>query len=186
MTNHEFMRKAEARVVQCWKKLNKQFKRNLPAPRVYFDLRSRRIAGEASDGRIRFNLAYVPNNGEEMLNQTVPHEVAHVWLRAIGDPSHVRSSAQAIHDFNRVSLGMRRTRRSPHGPTFMRVLGFLGGRMERTHNMKVDATSLGRRGVTWKYKCECRTHEVSTIKHNKMRRGQTRICKYCRANLVRA
>ena len=178
MTNTEFMRKAESKVDNLWKKLNAQRKTSFKRPDVYFNLRSRRVAGLCCDGgrTIRLNLAYVTKNASEMLEQTVPHEVAHAWLHTIGCPSHVRSAWTASVYVDQFSVRRRRPKRSPHGYEFMKVLAFLGGETKRTHNMTVDNAALGRRGITWKYKCSNCGYEyqLSTVIHNKIRRGQKR------------
>lgn len=182
MNNIEFMKKSERRVEELWTKLETHYKRTLPRPSVEFNLRSRTCAGMCTDGgrTLRFNLAYSSKNGEEMLGQTVPHEVAHAWLTQIGDPSHVASGYSfSVHPWG--GTRARRTKRSPHGTTFMNLLMFLGGTPSRTHNMELDTKALGRRGVTWKYKCKrCgRIFELSTRKHNAIRRGGFRFHTPC-------
>lgn len=180
MTNTAFMAAAERKVAQCWKKLEKNFNRSEPVPSLYYNLKSRTTAGSAvGAGEIRLNWAFITNNQNEMLEQVVPHEVAHCWLSAIGDRSHVRD-ARAIYA---TQLTGRRTRRSPHGPAFMSVLRFLGGKTERTHAMTIDPNSRAGRRVsnTWAYKCTGCGYEykLSTNIHNKMQRGQRRWHPQC-------
>jgi predicted SprT family Zn-dependent metalloprotease len=163
LNNHEFMERATAKANECWDKLEKSTGKRVSRPTILFNLRSRTIAGMSQNGghTIRFNLAFVKHNGEDMVNQTVPHEIAHAWLTRTGDPSHVRSSY------------FERKRRSPHGHKFMEVLGFLGGREKRTHNYALDKAFLGKRAMTYTWKCSnCGyKYELTIKRHNKALRN---------------
>lgn len=168
MTNYEFMEKSKAKVVACWDKLSKhpQYKGKtytFERPDVRYDLRGR-VAGQASsNGYIRLNLGFVAKDGKDMLDQTVPHEVVHSFLYAVRDPSHVKTWGY---------------RRSPHGHTFMSLLAYLGCEEKRTHNYDVS-NCRGQR--TWPYHCpRCgKQFQLSTTKHNKIRRGQKRWHTQC-------
>jgi SprT protein len=168
VTNYEFMDKSKKQVERCWKKLNTKDNTNFPIPSIRYDLRGR-VAGQASStGYIRLNLDFVRDNSQDMLEQTVPHEVVHSFLYAKKDPSHVRNYEQAV--YARMA-GRRAPRRDPHGETFMRYLAFLGCEQKRTHNYELQGVVKG-----WKYKCpKCgKEFFLSTRKHNQIRRGNRR------------
>jgi SprT protein len=171
------MEKAEEKIERCWAKLMNHYNVNHLCPSVDFTLKGT-IAGQSIGGRhIKLNLGFVAKDAEDMLEQTVPHEVVHAWLTAIKHPSHVISA-----------WGQRR---SPHGREFMNVLSFLGGRMERTHNYDVSRVQT-RTMRRWDYKCEnCgKVFAMSTARHNKMSRGQQvryhRPCGPEKGKLIRA
>ncbi len=181
MNNFEFMEASRAKLKECWDKLQERSHLSRPIPTLSFDLRGR-SAGEASGGTsIRLNLAFAAKYADDMINQTVPHEAVHCWLFAINDPSHVTQPAFSTSfdgwgwEFN------RRTKRSPHGQTFMYTLGTLGCRQERTHHY--DVSEAGVSGH--KYGCNCPglVHVISTRKHNILKSGRRVWCKRCKADL---
>jgi len=172
MTNFEFMEKAQAKVNECWNKLNKcGFAGSVPT--IDFALKGR-AAGVATDGgrRISINLVFVHKYADDMLEQTIPHEVVHCWLTQTGDPSHVGWG-----------------RRSPHGYTFMKTLASLGCRTERTHSYESDVPPSNR--STRKYHCPTcgKIYWITEAKHRKIQRGAECWCRSCgrgRGNIVQA
>jgi len=182
MTNFEFMQAAEKKVAQCWATLMQKDNLVLPSPTVKFDLRGV-VAGQASGGRlIRLNMGFVMKNGDDMLNQTVPHEVAHAWLQAKRDPSHVRDAgSMQQYALNKMyGYRTRRPKRNPHGDTFMRYLSFLGGETKRCHNYDTSSVTT-KKQHRWEYKClGCgKVFTVTTCIHNKLMRGQVRFHPPC-------
>lgn len=177
MTNFEFMEAAERKGKECWDKLQERSHLVRPYPKFSFDLRGR-AAGEARGGHsISLNMGFVARYADDMINQTVPHEIVHCWLYAIGDPSHVVNYEQSLSNF---MYGGRRTKRSPHGQTFMYTLGTLGCRQERTHSFDVSEVVNGH-----KYGCGCpgKVFVVSTRKHHIIQSGRSCWCRKCKVNL---
>jgi len=180
------MKAAQAKGEACWDKLQKAYKRTPPMPKITFDLRSIGTAGIAHGASlIRLNMGYIAQE-DEMLRQTVPHEICHCWLAAIGDSSHVRSAHDA---YTQVAYGRRR-RRSPHGPEFMSLMRFFGIEETRTHTMGKAAIPAGSSRRLWAYKCSGCGHkyQLSTTIHNKLARGQVRFHPSCgreRGKIVR-
>jgi len=171
VTNFEFMEKANEKMERCWSFLMNKYNVNHRCPSLAFSLKGR-VAGMATGGReINLNMGFVAKYAQDMIEQTVPHEVAHCWLTAQRHPSHVRQPQISY---------FCRTRRSPHGPEFMRVLGELGGRMERTHNYDVTDVQTKKQN-RWEWKCKgCgKIFNVTTTLHNKMLRGQARFHPQC-------
>jgi len=175
MTNYEFMQAAEKKVAQCWATLMQRYNKVLPSPKLEFTLRGTTAGVHfGRTGVINLNLGFVAKNGEDMLNQTVPHELVHAWLTLIGDPSHVRGAQSSLY-VDQYSIRRRRARRSPHGPEFMAVLGSLGCEERRTHNY--DTSNIRtKKQQRWAYRCPgCgATVNVTTCIHNKIQRGQGR------------
>lgn len=181
MTNFEFMQAAEVELTTVWNKLQSHSNVTHPRPKLTYNLRGG-AAGEAAGAHtIDLNLGFVPRNPDEMLHQVVKHEAVHCWLTAIKDPSHYISYEQ--RSYNYAAYG-RRVKRSPHGPTFMRYLAFLGGRTERTHSMDTSDVKRG-----WKYTCSCgNIFILSTRKHNIIREskvtGRKTWCRKCKGELI--
>jgi predicted SprT family Zn-dependent metalloprotease len=177
LTNHEFMQAAEKKMAWCWATLMQRYNKVLPSPKLTFALRGR-CAGmhHGATGEIELNMDYVAKNGQDMIDQTVPHEVVHAWLTLIGDPSHVRSSAsmqQYAIDRAR-GFRVRRPKRNPHGETFMRTLASLGGKTLRCHNYDTsEIVTATRKQNRWAWKCPAcgAIFQLSTCRHNKAMRG---------------
>lgn len=125
-----------------------------PAIEVRCNLRGK-SAGQVrhqADGSllIRYNLGIASLQPEAFLEQTVPHEVAHVvtWL-----------------------LHGRRAR--PHGAEWQAVMHHLGiASPRRCHDFDMPPVRRQRR---WPYRCACRVHQLSTTRH---RRVQTQGIRY--------
>jgi SprT protein len=134
-----------------------------PVP-VLFDL-SGATAGmfraQGKDCWIRFNPWIFAKHFEDNLNFTVPHEVAHY----------------AVHSQR------HRRRVRPHGPEWQRVMRGFGLPPEVT--FKLDLTGVPvRRQQRHPYRCACREHEVSTVRHRRMHEGRARyLCRFCAAPL---
>ena len=130
-----------------------------PAPQVSFDLRGR-AAGQArlpsrGPGVIRYNPVLLAANAESFLADTVPHEVAHV-----------------------IAFARHGARIRPHGPEWRTVMDYFGVAPERCHRYEV---SPGNRRVLpqFDYYCDCRAHQLSSIRHRRVLAGGTYICRRC-------
>ncbi len=134
-----------------------------PVP-VLFDLRGSsagmfRVHGK--DCWIRFNPWIFAKHFENSLQFTVPHEVAHY----------------AVH------CKHRRRRVRPHGLEWQQVMRCFGLPPEVTFKLDLSGIPV-RRQQRHAYRCACRDHEVSTVRHKRMREGRARyLCIYCDAPL---
>ncbi|MBK1644746.1 hypothetical protein CKO25_08810 [Thiocapsa imhoffii] len=139
--------------------------RTMPATEVRFDLRGT-AAGQArvsADGPavIRYNRELLLRHTERFMHETVPHEVAHV-------------AAFHCHGF-----GIR-----PHGAEWRHIMRHFGVEPARCHNF--DVSCLRTRVVArFRYRCACTTHELSSIRHQRIRRHGIRyLCRRCRQPLI--
>ncbi|MCW8891141.1 MAG: SprT-like domain-containing protein [Sedimenticola sp.] len=108
---------------------------------------------------IRFNALLLNENQEDFLKRTVPHEVAHVIARCF--------------------FGKRIR---PHGQEWKQVMGLFGAEASRCHSYDVSRSS--RRTLKrFSYQCDCRTHELSSIRHNRVLQGQRYHCVNCKQPL---
>jgi SprT protein len=138
--------------------------RSLPAIQVRCDLRGK-SAGQvrhAADGNlvIRYNLGIARLQPAAFLEQTVPHEVAHVvtWLL------HGASAR-------------------PHGREWRAVMAFFDQKTAaRCHDFEVPAGHT-RRQQRWHYQCDCREHRLSTTRHRRIQQGQQYQCRLCQGVL---
>ena len=150
MTNYEFMQAAEKKVAQCWATLMQRYNKVYPSPKLEFTLRGTTAGVHFSrTGIINLNLGFVAKNAEDMLEQTVPHEVVHAWLTVSGHPSHVRSASSMMY-VDQFSIRRRRSRRSPRAPRRSRA-GRGGSDRQRRYRRRA------RRRCRWRLPKPCRS-----------------------------
>lgn len=152
-------REAAARTQRLLALAERHFRCPMPPPEIRFDLRgqaagqARIAAGQA--GQIRYNRQLLCDNPAEFLAQTVAHEVAHlVAYRVFGQ------------------------RIRPHGREWRAVMALFGAPPQRCHRFAV-AQDAGRRLARHAYHCICRSHALTSIRHNRVERGQRYYCRAC-------
>lgn len=134
----------------------------LPEPRIRFDLKGLG-AGQAQTQPwrwrrhpdvIRLNPELLQRHPQEMLEETIPHEVAHLVVS---------------RRFGR--------RAAPHGPEWREVMAAFGVPARPCHTMPAEPTRRLRR---YRYHCACPEGvEMSSIRHNRARRGTRYVCRRC-------
>jgi SprT protein len=117
-------------------------------------------AGRAflEEGRLEFSKVLYAQNEEQFLNDTVPHELAHiVAYRVFGDRGH--------------------------GVHWKQVMNFLGFEATRCHSYAVQRRSSAKQ---YSYGCACegKTHEVSAQRQAWINKGKRYACNTCGALLV--
>lgn len=140
----------------------------LPEPTLDFSLRGK-MAGQAGwrvkslgrrkqaqDFRLRFNLEAYALHPADMLDDTVPHEIAHLVVVARFGPG-----------------------RKPHGPEWQEVMReCFGLAPRRTHQLALTPARNVERCFI--YACKCREHQLTSIRHERVRRGRSIYsCKSC-------
>jgi len=129
-------------------------------PVISFDLKGQ-AAGQANyrENKIRFNRQLLEKYTPEFVDQTVPHEFAHLV---------------AYQKFGR--------RIRPHGMEWKRVMEAFGVTPTRTHNFDVSPT---RRLKRFHYRCHCpgSDYQLSSIRHNRIQRGRIYLCRKCGSSL---
>jgi len=109
---------------------------------------------------IRLNALLLIENQEDFLKRTVPHEVAHIIAR-----------------------GFFGKRIKPHGAEWREVMQLFGAEASRCHSYDVSR-STRRTLKRFSYHCECRTHQLSSIRHNRALNGQCYVCVHCKKQLA--
>lgn len=163
----ELKAKVNAKVDVCIFLANNFFARpgiNFPLPAVTFDLVGT-VAGQAhytsnfSGWKIRFNMDLLLENSSNMINDTVPHEVAHLITFAL------------------YGVGVK-----AHGPEWQRITKELGGSGERCHNYNVVPAKKTRKFM---YLCDCgNNHIIGLNIHRKMQNGSQRFCVDCKSTIT--
>jgi len=141
---------------------------SLPLPEIDFGLRGRcaaqacwrmpvrRESRKAPQLRLRFNLQAYAAHPAEMLNETVPHEIAHLIVVLRWGP------------------GCR-----PHGAEWRSVMQeCFSLEPQRTHSLPLKPSRTLPRDFV--YACTCRKHYLTRIRHGRIERGQsTYRCRDC-------
>lgn len=145
------------------------FERRFNPVEILFDLRGRAAGMFKVDGSrcwIRFNPWIFAKYYEENLGETVPHEIAHYIVHAVW------------------GHGSRRRPVRPHGDEWRAVMAAFGVEGEVTFDLDLSGVPQ-RRQATHHYRCDCRVHEVSTTRHNRVLKGTGRYhCRRCDGLLV--
>jgi predicted SprT family Zn-dependent metalloprotease len=129
-------------------------------PEVAFDLKGR-VAGQAwGDRKIRLNIELLHKHYDEMLHQTLPHEISHCVV------------------------SRRWPRANPHGYEWKQVMRVFGLPPNRTHMM--PTTKARHHPRPHIYICEgcLRQFKLTNNIHRKMQNGQKRYCTRCKSRVV--
>jgi len=133
--------------------------RAMPQPEIQFNLQGQ-SAGQVRFQKkhpplIRFNPELLSENQDAFLAQTVPHEVAHIVARTL--------------------FGARI---QPHGQEWKNVMLQLGAKIQRCHNFDTRNTK-ARQLRLFDYQCNCRSHQLTSIRHNRVAQGRRYYCRSC-------
>ena len=145
---------AHERLTQDLNTLNRELGRDDALPRLRFDLRGR-CAGLAlpQQWTIRLNNSLLQQHGEEFVADTVPHELAHLVAYA---------------EYGR--------KIRPHGREWAALMSLLGRPASVCHNYAVQPA---RKILRYPYHCDCQRHELSSIRHARVMKGQRYQCRRC-------
>ncbi len=131
-----------------------QIEKRLPLPQLNYKQRGK-IAGSAylENWEIRLNPVLLAENGEQFIKEVVPHELAHLLTFRL---------------FGKVP---------PHGREWRWMMEkVLGVPARRTHSFDVKSVQ----GRSFTYRCGCKTHDLSIIRHNRVMRKRAQYhCRQC-------
>ena len=134
------------------------------APSMTF-YRGRSDAGRALqlEQRIEINEDLLERYPDAMLEETIAHELAHLLVYRL---------------FGR--------RASAHGQEWQAIMHqWFRVEPQRTHNFDLNGLDV-RRQQRFAYYCDCRPHELSTVRHRRALRGVDYRCVACQGRLQRA
>lgn len=127
-----------------------QYKREFINPVVLFDLQGR-IAGQAcGNWKIRLNADLLVNNWEDFMNDTIPHEVAHLVQ-------------YVIYPYDK-----------PHGRGWKSIMRGFGVNPKRTHKMDLSCTKVRRQARVEASCGHCGMEiKITTTRAKRIMRGYT-------------
>lgn len=164
--NINLRQQAEAAVRQAEERARNFYGIKLPEAVIDFTLRGR-CAGQARVERngetcLRINQQLLAENLDNFLQQTIPHEVAHLVVNW-----QVRT---------------KRQRPRPHGPEWQTIMqNCFGLEPQRCHSYQTTPARIVPRPFL--YSCNCREHLLTSIMHNRISRSYQALCKACRTPL---
>jgi SprT protein len=111
---------------------------------------------------IRLNLDAYRLDPDDMLSDTIPHEVAHLIVRLLHPKKRIR----------------------PHGDEWKEVMRDCFGivKARRTHQLALPQARRVSRPYLYRCKCE-QQHRLTSIRHNKIARGRVYQCRTCKQTL---
>ena len=132
---------------------------DIPTVEIRFDLRGT-AAGmvlfpQGKPAVIRYNPILLQHNRHDFLQQTLPHEVAHLIARTL--------HGKCIR---------------PHGDEWKTVMQFFGADTLRCHTYATEDIPV-RKLRRFPYACGCQQHQLTTIRHNRIKKGLTYRCRQC-------
>jgi SprT protein len=154
------------KIRECMDTLENHFGTPLTKPTVVYDLKGH-TAGEAyyGENKVRLNLDLLWNEEtqREMIDVTLPHEVAHLVAHERHGPL-IKS----------------------HGWQWAYVMRVLGLPPDRTHLMRTTAARKRKKMPRpFKYHCYCKTHHLTKIVHKRILQGRQYECHDCGGRLTR-
>ncbi len=149
---------------QCILRAADLVEKKIPLIPISFNLRGRaagmyRVKNNQSE--IRYNSELFAKYFTDNIENTIPHEVAHYVIHCC--------------------YGLRTVR--PHGKEWQQLMIALGA--EPSVTCSYDMHDIPQRRMQhFTYRCGCRSHQLSTIRHNKIQRGMgSYTCKLCKQPL---
>jgi SprT protein len=156
------IKRIEDKLLDTLEKAQQIYGRAFKVPELHFRQMGR-TAGRAwycgEEGKIEINPDFCLNGHlDEMVNQTLPHEIAHILANVI---YKVRG----------------------HGREWKSVMVNLGLEPRRCHNYSLEGVKTRVRRRNHATYCGCGRHDVTATIHNRMARGYRYWCNTCKQNL---
>lgn len=161
------MNKVDLKIKTLKEIAEKNFKTKIPEFQIDYDLNGTSSLGMVSydlgfnKPRMRLHYNLLKEFGEQYINEVVTHEFAHIVIR------------------NLFPTGFNgRKKVNAHGTEFKAVCSHFGIVGKSTTGLFTHAESI-KKNNTFSYSCGCMVHELSLVKHNRMKRGQFYKCSVC-------
>lgn len=148
--------RVDAKVLECIVIAENHFHRSFGFPTIDYSLKGK-TAGQAfyRQGKIKLNAILLLENTDDFINDTVPHEVAHLIDYAVnasnfGNTARVAAQMQQLLEQHRYHNARKH---SAHGPSWKAIMRLFGCEPSRCHNY--DVTNSRRKTRSYLYECTC-------------------------------
>jgi len=165
--------KVDTAIQDCLYMAEKMFSKGFIYPEVRYDLVGR-AAGQAVYDRfsnksphvIRVNPILLNENESYIVNQTVPHEMAHV----------------VVHQFYEA----RGIQVRGHGNEWKRVMRYFGLQPDRCHSLDTTTVRAIKGGSEYHFNCGCvgKVYKLSKNKYTRYANGMSYRCRLCNCKIV--
>jgi SprT protein len=154
----------EDKIAECLAKCQPHSTTPIPTPKLVFRQMGQRsglccINYLTKTCTLTFNPDFFKNEYNDMVNVTIPHEVAHYVAGFMyGQPAH------------------------GHGHYWRTVMSWLGIRhAERCHSYNMEGVKTRQVNKPFRYSCGCqgKTFDLTRLKHDKIQRGVRTWCRVC-------
>lgn len=148
---------------------NEIFHTNMRMPHVDFSLKGKVGGYYYSKGhKVKVNMVLFAENYEDYLDTTIPHEVAHSLQRHLHGHINYRNGRRIM----------------PHGQEWKRIMIAFNKSPKVTHNYDVENATQRTVPREFVYRCGCRTHNFTIIRHRRSQRSQGGYrCRRCGQSL---
>lgn len=181
MTRYELQKKlhvsqvhrnmVETAVMDCVMMAQKRFTGSkIPFPEIRYDLVGK-AAGQAIYDKfgnpihtIRINPVLLNENEKHIIEQTVPHEMAHVVVSQVWQEE-------------------RGSRVKGHGHEWQSVMRLFGLQPDRCHNLDTTTIRALKGGEEYHFNCGCKVWKLSKTKYNRYLYGGSYRCPSCKGQL---
>ncbi len=164
--NAEQQQQVINRTADLLRQCTQHFDHDFKPIEIRFDLRGRTSGMYVLKNRqryLRFNPFIFAKYFEDSMATTVPHEVAHYV-------------ADMLFGFKNIL---------PHGKEWQAIMGKLGVEPRVTGNYDLSGIAV-KRQRRFTYVCECMSHELTAVRHNRISRGKAQyFCRKCGDRLSR-
>jgi SprT protein len=159
MVTDELLQMASEETLLLIRQAERHYAIAIPPVEIRFDLRGTAAGMVLFPHRnppvIRYNPILLQHNQQDFLTQTLPHEVAHLIARTL--------HGKAIR---------------PHGHEWKTIMQFFGADSLRCHNYATENIPV-KKLRRFAYACGCQQHQLTTIRHNRIKKGLTYRCRQC-------
>lgn len=162
MLTREMINEVKQLVEHYTREVNKMYFMKMAVPTVLFTKRGTGAGcARHSDHSVNYNAGLLVENFEQFKTRTIPHEVAHLAVRA-----KYGKNAKS------------------HGYEWRLMMASLGCDITRCHKYDVTNHKIPKAKTTYTYHCNCKSFELSASRHGKIGRGAKYTCKLCKGVLI--
>ena len=161
-------------------KANALYGLNIPHIPVDFKLRGTTAGKAWGTSKIQYQPTLLVENGQDFLDRTVPHEVAHIVVNTMAP-----NAGMARTTVTRTGRIQRRRLVKSHGPEWQRVMRNFGLNPKRCYSYDTSNARQGKLSCGYTYACKCQSFNLTIVRHRRIQAGRSYFCKACKQELVK-
>ena len=163
----------DKKVKECMALLRDRYTIDFPTPTISYNLTGTTAGSALGEDTIRLNRDLIVTHTDHIINQTLPHEIAHCAVNVL------HPTAKLAFVNNRTGRRVRAIK--PHGNQWQSVMRVFGLKAERCHTLDVGVSA--KSNSPYVCKCDCMEHQVGVKRYNKILKGAKYRCTKCKTVL---